>query len=149
MRGFQHQQVRQRRWAQVWLSGVAASALMVGGAAIADDENDQEDRSGVERIVVTAQFREQNLQDTPVAITAVNAAMLEARSQTSLVDVAAQAPNVRLTKGAAPYGPSLQAHIRGVGQHDFNPALEPGVGVYVDDVAENTQTLKYFILPSN
>ena len=47
-------------------------------------------------VVVTAQFHEQNLQDTPIAITAVNAEMLEARGQTSIADVAAQAPNVSL-----------------------------------------------------
>ena len=33
----------------------------------------------LQEVVVTAQFRKQNLQDTPLAITAVNAAMLEAR----------------------------------------------------------------------
>src|SRR5690606_30426748 len=48
-------------------------------------------------ITVTAQFREQNLQDTPIAITAVNAEMLEARGQTNIAEVAAQAPNVTLT----------------------------------------------------
>ena len=37
-----------------------------------------------DEIVVTAQFREQNLQDTPLAITAVSGAMLEARSQTNI-----------------------------------------------------------------
>src|SRR5690349_19684624 len=39
------------------------------------------DEADANEIVVTAQFREQNLQDTPIAITAVSAAMLEARSQ--------------------------------------------------------------------
>ena len=85
-------------------------------------------------IIVTAQFRQQNLQDTPLAITAVNAEMLEARSQTNIAEVAAQAPSVTLKPQGAAYGPSMAANIRGVGQYDFNPALEPGVGLYVDDV---------------
>jgi iron complex outermembrane receptor protein len=126
-----------RAFLRVLLAGAALGALGTAGPVLAQDEGGQ---SGVERIVVTAQFREQSLQDTPVAITAVNAALLEARSQTNIVDVANQAPNVRLTKGSAPYGPSLQAHIRGVGQHDFSFALEPGVGVYVDDVYYATLT---------
>ena len=91
-------------------------------------------------IVVTAQFRTQNLQDTPIAITAVNSAMLEARSQTSVQDVANQAPSVTLKPQGAAFGPALGANIRGVGQFDFNPALEPGVGFYVDDVYFATLT---------
>ena len=97
------------------------------------------DNSGGD-IVVTAQFREQNLQDTPLAITAVNAEMLEARSQTNIAQVANQAPSVTLKPQGAAYGPSLGANIRGVGQFDFNPALEPGVGFYVDDVYYATLT---------
>jgi iron complex outermembrane recepter protein len=85
-------------------------------------------------IVVTAQFRETRLQDTPLAITAVNAALLESRAQTSITQVAAQAPNVTLRPQPQNGGSGLIAFIRGVGQTDFNYALDPGVGVYIDDV---------------
>jgi iron complex outermembrane receptor protein len=98
------------------------------------------------RIVVTAQFREQELQDTPLAITAVNSEMLEARSQTNVSEIAQQAPNVTLKPQGAAFGPSLSASIRGVGQPDFNPALEPGVGLYVDDVYYATLTGAIFDL---
>jgi iron complex outermembrane receptor protein len=122
-------------------AAILVSAGMLGASAVAqDEENADETRSGIDTITVTAQFREQNLQDTPLSITAVTGEMMEARSQISIVDIAAQAPNVRLTPGSAPFGPSLQAHIRGVGQHDFNFALEPGVGMYVDDVYYSTLT---------
>ncbi len=94
----------------------------------------------LDEIVVTAQFRQQSIQDTPLSITAVNAEMLEARNQTTIVDVANEAPNVVLKPAPAPYGPSLQAFIRGVGQSDFSYALEPGVGLYVDDVYYSTLT---------
>ncbi|MGC1270708.1 MAG: TonB-dependent receptor [Croceibacterium sp.] len=85
-------------------------------------------------IIVTAQFREQRLQDTPLAITAVDAALMEARSQTTLTQVADTAPNVTLKPQGASFGPSISASIRGIGQGDFNPAYEPGVGIYIDDV---------------
>jgi iron complex outermembrane receptor protein len=88
----------------------------------------------LEEVVVTAQFREQRLQDTPIAITAVNAEMLEARGQSSIADVAAQAPNVSLRPQPQNGGSGLIAFIRGVGQTDFNYAVDPGVGVYIDDV---------------
>ncbi|MEO6340933.1 MAG: TonB-dependent receptor, partial [Caulobacteraceae bacterium] len=91
-------------------------------------------------VVVTAQFREQNLQQTPLAITAVNAAMLEQRSQTNIFQVAAQAPNVTLKPAGAAFGSAMVAFIRGVGQTDFNFSQEPGVGIYVDDVYYATLT---------
>src|SRR5690554_5544070 len=97
-------------------------------------------------IVVTAQFRQQNLQDTPLAITAVNAEMLEARSQTNISQVAAQAPSVTMKPQGTAYGPSMTASIRGIGQADFNPALEPGVGLYIDDVYYATLTGSMFDL---
>src|SRR5690606_16939329 len=66
--------------------------------------------------------------------TAINAEMLEARGQTNIADVAAQAPNVSLRPQPQNGGSGLIAFIRGVGQVDFNYALDPGVGVYIDDV---------------
>src|SRR5690606_18737550 len=63
-----------------------------------------------------------------------------ARSQTNIVDVAAQAPNVILKPGGQANGQSMVAFIRGIGQTDFNFAVEPRVGVYVDDVYYPTLT---------
>ena len=94
----------------------------------------------VGEVVVTAQFRRQNVQQTPIAITAVNAQMLENRGETNIAQVANQAPNVSLKPQGAAFGPSLGASIRGIGQYDFDPALEPGVGMYVDDVYYPTLT---------
>jgi len=103
-----------------------------GEAAIGSVDEQQEGRPN--EILVTAEFREARLQDTPIAITAVNAEMLEARGQTNISQVAAQAPNVSLRPQPQNGGSGLIAFIRGVGQVDFNYALDPGVGVYIDDV---------------
>jgi iron complex outermembrane recepter protein len=104
-----------------------AAAPQAAGGTAANNTTNQE-------IVVTAQFRAQKLQDTPLAITAVNAAVLEARGQTDISQIAAQAPNVTLRAQPQSGGIGLIAFIRGIGQTDFNYALEPGVGIYVDDV---------------
>ena len=90
--------------------------------------------TGNQEIIVTAQFTAQRLQDTPLAITAVTAQQLEAKSQTDLATVADAAPNVQIRPQTGAYGPSVTASIRGIGQNDFNPAYEPGVGIYIDDV---------------
>jgi iron complex outermembrane recepter protein len=107
-----------------------ASSLLASSVVVAAEEQEDE----LAEVIVTAQFREQKLQDTPIAITAVNAEMLEQRGQTNIAQVAAQAPNVSLRPQPQNGGSGLIAFIRGVGQTDFNYALDPGVGVYVDDV---------------
>jgi iron complex outermembrane recepter protein len=124
-------------------TALATIASLAAGAAWAQEADDS---TTIEEVVVTAQFREQNLQETPLSITAMSAEMLESRNQTNIVDVTNQAPNVTLKPGSAPFGPSIQAFIRGVGQYDFNFALEPGVGMYVDDVYYATLTGSAFDL---
>lgn len=134
-------------------------ALMLGGTGLAvglvapigfaqaqTQAADAKDGTSVPEIIVTAQFREQSLQQTPLAITAVNSAMLEARSQTNIAEVASQAPSVTLKPQGSSFGPALGASIRGVGQFDFNPGFEPGVGVYIDDVYYATLTGSIFDL---
>jgi iron complex outermembrane recepter protein len=102
--------------------------------------------SALQEVVVTAQFRQQSAQSTPIALTAISAEQLDARSQVTIAQVAAQAPNVVLEPAPQAFGPSLQAFIRGVGQADFNFAEEPGVGIYVDDVYYATLTGSLFDL---
>jgi iron complex outermembrane receptor protein len=114
---------------------VSATALAMGLSPPVFAQNAaEEDENANAEIIVTAQFREQNIQDTPLAITAISAAQIEARSQTNLAQVADAAPNVSIRPQGASFGPSITASIRGVGQNDFNPAFEPGVGIYIDDV---------------
>lgn len=116
------------------VAGMTAPAYAQDAAASADTPQEEQAQGRNNEIVVTAQFREQVLQDVPIAITAVNSEMLEARGQTNIAEVAAQAPNVSLTPQPQNGGSGLIAYIRGVGQTDFNYALDPGVGIYVDDV---------------
>ncbi|HTN14729.1 MAG TPA: TonB-dependent receptor [Sphingomonadaceae bacterium] len=122
------------------IRGTVSALAMVGGFALAapayaqSSGNEGESSSNQDEIVVTAQFRDQRLQDVPVAITAVSGELLEQRGQTSLADLGSQAPNVTLRQASATYGPAVAAYIRGVGQRDTSFALEPGVGIYVDDV---------------
>ena len=117
------------------LASSMALAVGLASPAIAQNSGDQENADENENIIiVTAQFREQNIQDTPLAITAITADTIEAKSQTNLAQVADTAPNVAIRPQGASFGPSVTASIRGVGQNDFNPAFEPGVGIYIDDV---------------
>jgi iron complex outermembrane recepter protein len=108
--------------------GLAVSlSLLAQGLAHAQSD-------GLEEIIVTAQFRAQNVQRTPIAISAFDAAMLEARNAVDIDDAANFAPNVTLSRGAAGFGQMSAIFIRGVGQADPHFAVEPGVGMYIDDV---------------
>jgi len=107
------------------LPALAASPV-VGNAAGSDSE--------LQEVVVTAQFRQQSAQSTPIAITAVSGQQLDERSINNVTDLNAVAPNVNITAGTATNGPVAQIFIRGIGQSDGHPGLEPGVGLYVDDV---------------
>jgi len=126
----------------VRLSVRAALASTVALAPIVTmaQEAASTESEGLQEVVVTAQFREERLQDAPLAITAVTEDMMRARGQDSIFEVTQQAPNVQIKKASGPYGASTSAFIRGVGQADYNFAFEPGVGMYIDDVYFPTLT---------
>ena len=127
--------------ASIMLLQAAPSLAQEASADAATDQQASADAdSSTQDIVVTAQFRSQRLQDTPLSITAVNADLLASRNQTDVSQIAAQAPNVQLTPMGGAFGSSMAVYIRGIGQYDFNPAYEPGVGMYVDDVYYATLT---------
>jgi len=108
---------------------VGAAGIMLTSPAFA-----AEDSRAVmlDEVVVTAQFREEPLQTTPVAITALNRDQLQVLGMTKVTDLAA--PNVLFGPGQGTQGPISQILVRGVGQFDGHPGAEPGVAVVIDDV---------------
>ncbi len=109
--------------------------LLLGGAAAmtaAPSVAAQE----LDTIVVTAQKREENLQDTPISVSAATAASIERTGATNIAVVAEMAPNVIFDTTAPISGASNAAGvtIRGIGQTDFALTTEAGVGTYVDGV---------------
>lgn len=139
-----------RAGAATILACVACRATLAQNAPTALPTAQSANASGatdtLQTVTVTAQFRRQNLQQTPIAITAITGSMLQARGQTNLAQVAAEAPNVVLQQNPAGGGNSMRAQIRGVGQTDFDPAVDPGVGIYIDDVYFATLTASDFAL---
>jgi iron complex outermembrane receptor protein len=123
-------------------AGLAAMATILtlaplSAASAQDAEEERPDRRAAENttIIVTAQFREQMLQEVPISITAVGAEELQQRGIQTLVDLADSVPNVEMTTGGSGYGAGTnQAFVRGLGQVDFLTTFEPRVGFYVDDV---------------
>ena len=120
----------------IGLACLAPVSAYAQQAATSEPQASEQDSGGLEVITVTARRRSENLQKTPVAITAMTGAMLEEKQIVNVAEVAKFAPNVSISPVANISGSSasITAFIRGVGQTDFNITVDPGVGVYVDGV---------------
>ena len=90
----------------------------------------------LQEVIVTAERREANLQDVPIAITAFSGQTIQDRALGNITALSMLTPGVNLDAGAPFSGDKsvLSASIRGIGQDDFAFNLNPGVGVYLDGV---------------
>jgi iron complex outermembrane receptor protein len=121
-------------------SSIAASLLLLACPesvlAQQPSASPASDADSLESIVVTARRREESLQDTPLAVTALSAAALERQQVTGTTDLDKIAPNLQFHSYGTLTGnnSAAQVFIRGIGQTDATPAVDPGVGIYIDDV---------------
>lgn len=90
----------------------------------------------LEEIVVTARKKEENLQDAPISISAFSGQSLEDRGVQKLIEIENFTPNLTFQNNPSFGGASSAAaiYIRGIGQKEFLPTVEPGVGLYVDGI---------------
>ncbi len=111
---------------------LASAVLAITHSALAQ-EPPSRTTIALEEVVVTAQRRDQSLQDVPLSVSAFSADQLSQAGVGTLVDLQQSAPNITLspTRGT---NSTLTAYIRGVGQQDPLWGFEPGVGLYLDDV---------------
>lgn len=112
----------------------SVSGLAFTNPAFAQDEVQATDEiappSGLDTIVVTAQRREENLQDVPISITALSAETLEKANVESLIDVQSLVPNMHF--GETGFGDSaIIVNIRGQG---IFGGRNPAVGMYINEV---------------
>lgn len=114
--------------------GMIVALSSVSTAALAQSANDAEQRGvGLEEIVVTATKRNENLQDVPVAVSAISAAALANQGVFETSDLNHSMPNLQVS---SPYGeqqPNFSVRGVGVGT-EFNANAASPVGVYVDEV---------------
>jgi iron complex outermembrane recepter protein len=110
----------------------AAQAQTEAPAPSPEQVADQQGQSYSGDIIVTAQKREQNLQDVPVAVQSLGAAQLEANSVRAFTDLNRVAPSLVVRPDTNPVNASVS--IRGIGTFAFAVAVEPSVAVVLDDV---------------
>jgi len=93
----------------------------------------QDDSFALEEVVVTARRRVENLQDVPMAVTAISGDALTLRGAGDISELAQSIPSLTLEPSRATNS-TLTAFIRGVGQQDPLAGFEQGVALYLDDV---------------
>ncbi len=91
------------------------------------------DAKSLGAITVTARRREETLLEVPVSVTALTEPALERLNVTDLSNLQGQVPNLTIY-AARGSSSTLTAYIRGVGQSDPLWGVDPGVGLYIDDV---------------
>ncbi len=112
----------------------AVSAALITGTALPAMSQDTPDRSGslmLEEVVVTAQKREQSVNDIPMSITAFSGDSLTARGIEDTADLAAIVPGFAYSDsvlGAPVYT------MRGVGFNEASAQAASTVGVYIDEI---------------
>jgi iron complex outermembrane recepter protein len=118
------------------LIGLSAPAFAQTAPAASESEDSGE-------IIVTARRRDETLQSTPVAITAINAAQLESKASVNIGDLMGVAPNLLITQQNSG-GAAANLAIRGLTYADIEKSQEPTVGVVVDGVFIGTSTGQFF-----
>ena len=117
----------------VLLAGIAMIGISepaFAQSAAADESSD----GNLEEIVVTAQKREENLQQAPLAISAVGSAQLELRGLSEIKDLGAIAPNVAVVGGTT-NATAAVVSIRGIATAaDETQGFDSPIGIYLDGV---------------
>ncbi|WP_336986742.1 TonB-dependent receptor [Altererythrobacter aquiaggeris] len=128
-----------RRFRTPLLLSAAGAALSATPALAQDADQSATDQAvadaGAEDgiIIVTAQRRAQDLQDVPAAVTALTGAALENRQIADTNDLQNQIPNVVISTGTGTAN-SARIYFRGVGEDESRGAIDPAVGIYIDNV---------------
>ncbi|KLE32302.1 hypothetical protein AAW01_11405 [Aurantiacibacter gangjinensis] len=125
--------------AKPMMLAIAGTALMAGVPALAQDtvgqpEQTEEDDELVDNaIIVTAQRREQDLQDVPAAVTALGGDALQDLQIADANDLQNQIPSAVISTGTGTAN-SARIFFRGIGEDESRGGIDPAVGIYIDNV---------------
>lgn len=126
--------------------GVSAFAVVSALAMPAYAQDADDGRTGLQDIIVTAQKREQSLQDVPIAVTAITGDALASNRVVTVSDLTGLAPGVtvRSTAGGSKL-PSFS--VRGAVSYGVTPGTDKQVSLYLDGVYISSPRGSIFDLP--
>lgn len=122
------------------VSAAVVGACAFGFAGVASAQ-DQDGPQTIDDIIVTAQKREQNLQDVPIVVTSLSAETLQDAGVRDIKDLQILTPGMTVTSTSSEA--STTARIRGVGTVGDNPGLESSVGVVIDGVYRSRNSVGF------
>src|SRR5208282_5499241 len=111
--------------------GLGIAAALAGAASWAQQQTPAP-TPGLAEIIVTAQKREQNLQDVPISVIALDSQQLQDAGVSDIKNLQALTPGLTVTSTTSEN--VTTARIRGIGTVGDNPGLESSVGVVIDGV---------------
>ncbi|MEO6260000.1 MAG: TonB-dependent receptor, partial [Thermoanaerobaculia bacterium] len=117
----------------VTLAGIAPMPAFAQESDAKPDKAKESMQKAGEEIVVTARKREEKLQEVPIAVSVVSADHLEEAATADISELQGQVPNLTVYQGRN-QSTTLTAFMRGIGQADPLWGVDPGVGLYIDDV---------------
>lgn len=123
------------------VSAAVVGAAVFGAAGVAVAQEQDPEVSRVDEIIVTAQKREQSLQDVPIVVTTLSQETLEDAGVRDIKDLQILTPGMTVTSTASEA--STTARIRGVGTVGDNPGLESSVGVVIDGVYRSRNSVGF------
>lgn len=106
----------------------SASSYVLAQAADPAADTTRSPSATVEEVVVTAQRREESLEDIPMSATALNGEMLKDLGVARVQDLQSASPSISITDT----GPTLSVNIRGIGIATNTPNITAGVATYID-----------------
>ena len=110
---------RSKKLMSVLLAGTALTVPSIASAQL-------------DEVVVTAQKREQSLNDIGIAVTAFSGDDIQQLGLAQPIDLAGQTPGLSIGNALGSSNPAVT--VRGVGINDFNTNTNPGVAMYVDEI---------------
>ena len=121
-----------------YTASVVAFGAAFGTAGIASAQNSP---TSVDDIIVTAQKREQSLQEVPIVVTTLSSEALDGAGVRDIKDLQILTPGMTVTSTQSEA--STTARIRGVGTVGDNPGLESSVGVVIDGVYRSRNSVGF------
>jgi len=126
------------------LGKIAPKNILIGLLAVLLSTGTQAEEQWLEEIVVTAQKRDENIQDVPISITQITGDRLNARftGGGDILQLASAVPNLHIESSNGRLAPRF--YLRGLGNADFTSAASQPVSVVFDEVAMEKSGLKGF-----
>lgn len=116
---------------------VAAAVVLLAGIASAAPAQESAGSTGtadfyIEEVVVTANRREQSLQEVPMSVTAFSSQFFADTGLTDFTELQQYTPSLKIVPGAD--SSAISVRIRGIGSVGTNAGVDPSVGIFIDGV---------------